>query len=275
MKQPSPTEQNGTTAPTGVTAVLDSMIRTTDQRERAAEKPLTSAPAASVSVDVRTPTSPGPRAKATGTPAAKKPQAPAKATLPEPARQIRFSDHAHMGHPMWSIAGATALGLPARFLEAFDGLRDGDEAAWISTMVKLVSPMCTGAPDRPTMLIASEMNAIPDAIGLPVHRPGSLPPYGGSIFCTVDDSEVHFEWLRRVRGDRDLHVMLNGKDTDWLVYDTPGAVSYTNARGALEALKLAESTGAAIAFGTNAEGAPIRVTALELTLAIRSLFRTR
>ena len=56
---------------------------------------------------------------------------------------------------------------------------------------------------------------------------------------------------------------------------TPSVVSYPSNRGGLEAIKLAEASGAAIAFGVNAEGVPIRATALELALSIRSLFRTR
>ena len=297
MSQPSQPEQNGAQPSpdplpgAGVTAVLDSMIRTTDRRERVTERPLKAKqdqPARGpTAVDEREvkPTSATPKPTPTPTPnptgakdagtSADTPTTGQERRMPAPAIRIRFTDFADMGRPMWSVAGATALGLPARFLEAFDQLKDGDEAGWISTLVKLVVPLCTGAEDRSTILVAGEAAPLPQALGLPVHRPGALPPYGGSIYCMVDDSEVHFEWLDRVRGDRDLHLVLNGTNTDWLAYDQPTAVSYTTNRGALEALKLADATGAGIAFGVNADEVPIRATALELVMSIRALFRIR
>ena len=286
MKQHSRRNRNGArpavteSAGTGVTAVLDSMISATDQREIASMEPLADSEEAPESlsepVDVDDGTVDG-----TVAPNPRLTLAPVRVgeevadRLPEPANHIRFSEFALMGQPMWNVAAATALGLPSRFLDALDKLEEGDEWSWMSTLVEFSEPLCSDAEDRPALIVSSGATYLAEALGLAIYRLGSLPPYGGSVYCAVQDTEADFDWIRRIRGDRDLHLLLNGTDTDWIAFDKPTAISYTSSRGALEALKLADATGAVIAFGTNSQGLPIRATSIDLALAIRPLFRTR
>ncbi len=277
---------------TGVTAVLDSLIRDIDERERKTEGPLvkrrspspllsetevldlsmTQAAARSVaetaSAMMEAPTT-------TPAPAPPPQTMPESAPLPPPAFNIAFTELNRLGRPMWSMAAVTALRLPHRILEGLGGLRDGDDAQWLGAMVKLLAPMCRGLVDEPTMLVSSGSVDLASALGLSVHTPGSLPPYGGSIYCTVDNSAEGLEWVRRVRGDRQLHLVLDGTDMDLAQIGEPTAVSYTTKRGAVAALEIGESTGATVAFGLNGDGIPIRATALEVGMAIRSLIRTR
>lgn len=278
---------------TGVTAVLDSLIRDMDERERKTEGPLvkrrspspllsetevldlsaaeatTRSVAETASATAEAPTNPAPA------PAPPSQTMPESAPLPPPASQIAFTERNRLGRPMWSMAAVTALRLPHRILEGLGGLRDEDDAQWLGAMVKLLAPMCRGLVDEPTMLVSSGSVDLASALGLSVQAPGSLPPYGGSIYCTVDNSAAGLEWVRRVRGDRQLHLILDGTDMDLIQIGEPTAVSYTTRRGAVAALEISEATGATIAFGLNSDGTPIRATALEVAMAVRSLIRTR
>ena len=108
MNQQSHTDKNGTSKDVGagVTAVLDSMIRTTDNRERTTEQPLRAkAPATpKMAVDVRdTPAAPARSTTQTPTTAdssstvststtSKAPSATGAPALPAPAVRIRFSE---------------------------------------------------------------------------------------------------------------------------------------------------------------------------------------
>ena len=277
---------------TGVTAVLDSLIRDMDERERKTEGPLVkhrspspllsetevldiSAAQTSVRSVAETPPT-AIEAPSGAMPApAPPPQMPEAARLPAPASHIAFTERNQLGRPMWSMAAVTALRLPPRILEGLSALRDGDDALWLGAMVKLLAPMCRGLVDEPTMLVSSGSIDLASALGLAVHGPGSLPPYGGSIYCTVDSGAAGLDWVRRVRGDRELHLILDGTDMDLMQIGEPTAVSYTTKRGAVAALEIADATGATIAFGLNGDGTPIRATALEVAMAIRSLIRTR
>lgn len=294
MSQPSRPEEQTAKPKSGVTAVLDNLIRDTEARERRSEEPLarhrSSSPLMSETelLDLRreaiAEAAAAPAAEPAGTApaAARRPAAPPAgepaampSRMPKMPTRIAMSDHADLGRTAWSVAAVTALGLPQSILERVADLADGDDAQWLGSLVKIIAPMCRGLADDPAMIVSTGPTALADPLGLDVYRPGELPPYGGSIFCTGDGSDDAIDWLRRVHGDRSLHLVIDDLDAAaHLPLGMPAAVSYSNRIGAIGALRVADATGATIAFGVNTDGEPIRATALEIALAIRAQVRT-
>jgi hypothetical protein len=298
MNQPSRPEDEQAQPKSGVTAVLDSLIRDTEAIERQSEEPLNRHRSKSALMSeselldlrrealaetgVRHEPRPEPAAATARPVASPQPVEPPSGTaatkparMPDMPTRIAFSDHAQLGRTMWSLAAVTALGVPQSILERVDGLTDGDDAQWLGALVKIIAPMCRGLADQPSMIVSNGPSQLAEALGLDVHELGDLPPYGGSIFCVGDGSEAALDWLRRVHGDRALHLLIDDLDAAAnLPVGIPTAVSYSNRLGAIGALRVADATGATIAFGVNGDGMPIRATALEIALAIRAQLRT-
>lgn len=285
----------GADARRGVTAVLDSMVRNTEERERSFEKALRDQVARHTApVAAAAPAAAAPPAAATVAPAeptsdpeppslvptaepdhASRPVTPVppEATLPAPRVDVEFGMFTALGRPGWSQSKLEYIGMPPVLLERTKQLEPAADFKWIEALVRAATPVCAPVVEASSLLMSCDHTALAGALGLPIHRPGELPPYGGSIFCLVDDLESARDWLDRIKGDRMVHVMLSDDRSEQLLELGPAAVSYASEMGAARALRTALVHEIPLTFGVTHDGEPIRATPLDVALSIRSWMR--
>ena len=300
----------------GVTAVLDSMVRNTEARERSFEKalhdqmarqpvpasvavptpqaapepaaampptvtvaaaPMPPAPPASVEPvpPITPPAQTAPAVDPASVVAARPaPVAPAAPTLPGPRVDLSMADFATLGRPAWNQSRLEQIGMPGELLERTAQLDPHADIKWVEALVRAATAACTTVLEGSMLIVSRASTGLAEALGLSVHRPGDLPPYGGSIFCLVEDLDASREWLDRIIGDRVVHAVLTDAESEGLLGLNPAAVSYASEMGAARALRTALANEIPLMFGTTHDGRPIRVTPFDVALAIRSWMRS-
>ena len=196
--------------------------------------------------------------------------------LPEQRTDVAFGEFGGHGRPMWSRDRLADIGMPREVLDAVASLGHDLDLKWVEVVVRAASGPCAAIPDESAMIVSTSHTRLADVLGLPIHRPGDLPPYGGSIFCLIPPQPApgDIQWLRRVQGDRGMHVVLDDETSQNLIGDDVTTVSYSSELGAALALKWALAKGLHLGFGVTHGGEPIRATPFDVALAIRSWMRS-
>jgi hypothetical protein len=196
--------------------------------------------------------------------------------LPEQRTDVAFGDFGQLGRPRWSRDRMADIGMPRGLLEALAALDPQADLKWMEVLVRAAAAPCATVPEESAMLISGSHTRLADVLGLPIHRPGDLPPYGGSIYCLLPPAPTpgDIQWLRRVQGDRGTHVVLEDERSQELIGDDVTTVSYASELGAALALKWSLTEGFSLAFGVTQSGEPIRATAFDVALAVRTWMRS-
>lgn len=290
------------TARPGVLAVLDSMVRSQDTQEKSfasllrremstrtepettgADPYETTAPSeATPAVSESSPEAIPPVTEVAAEPAPEpSPPAPVSAPaapitrLPSERTDLRFEEHANLGSPRWSTEKLEAIGMPDSLLDRTRNLDPSHDLRWVHAIVEAASPACARDIGESSMIVTSRHTALADTLGLPIHRAGDLPPYGGSIFCLIDQrhAPVDLEWLARVKGDRGTVVVMEDQNSEQLFDVDVTGVAYSSPLGAALALKSALIFDVALTFGVTHEDVPIRATGFDVALSIRDWIR--
>lgn len=175
------------------------------------------------------------------------------------------------GPVRWSVSNLASLGVPTMILESTMGLDSSDDLAWINAIAVAVRTSCRPLPSTSFAMVGPSAHRLGRALDLPTVAHPDLPPYGGSIAVTMNSERHELEWLEKIRGDRWLHLVLDGDAPNALVSDDPLAVSWTSEQGIAEALALSATTGAILGYGMTAgRRSAYRATPLDVALALRS-----
>lgn len=193
------------------------------------------------------------------------PSRPSAPTTPEP-------DIPGTGPVRWSTNELAALGLPTHILEATVGLDPSDDLQWIKAVAAAVGTSCRPLPAGSFAMAGRTAGRLGAVLELPTVSFPQRPPYGGSIAAILEGDEQELAWLHEVRGDRWVHVVVDGVGAHPLVGADPLAVSWTGEAAAAQAVAIAVTTGAVLGYGMSASrGArAFRATPLDVALAIRS-----
>ena len=192
--------------------------------------------------------------------------------LPDERTDVVFGDFVTLGRPRWRTEALADLGMGTDLLETLSELDGHADLKWIEGIVRAAKPVCGRVAEQSSMIVSGGHSELAQVLGLPIQRPGDLPPYGGSIYCVVESqSSADLEWLRRVQGDRGLHVIIHDETSDAFIDERVTAVSYSSELGAAIALKWAMAKDIGLVFGVTQDGSPIRASAFDVALAIRKL----
>ncbi len=165
-------------------------------------------------------------------PAAESEPAPPAAAEPVPAAPV--TEPAVVGAPAWDVVGLARLGLPQPLVAAVAGVPTADDFGWLTHLAEALEPLVAPATGLPATVVGPLAPAIPAGDG-----PGT-------------------------------HLVVGGEAWREALTAAPAAVSWVAWDGLADALYLATTLGAKLAFGPiEPGGPPARVTALDVALVIR------
>ncbi len=176
------------------------------------------------------------------------------------------------GPVQWSTNNLAALGLPTHVLEATVGLDPAEDLEWIKAVASAITTTCRPLPSTSFAMAGRTAGRLGAVLDLPTVSHPDRPPYGGSIAAVIEGGDAQLEWFHEIRGDRWVHLVVDGVGTHPLAAAEPLAVSWTGEAAAAQAVALAVTTGAVLGYGMSASrGAKaFRATPLDVALAIRS-----
>ncbi|MEM9035336.1 MAG: hypothetical protein AAGD18_12155 [Actinomycetota bacterium] len=178
------------------------------------------------------------------------------------------------GEVLWSVDRLAHLGLPFTVVEATVGLDPTDDFAWLQRLAERFADFVHTPSGRSVVFAGPRADRVAIGLGLPCVTPPELPPYGGSIGLKTIDDGAGRAWLGRVRGDRELHVVMSGRAWELLLTKEPTAVVAEGPDKVVAALQTAVEHGVRISHLL--DGRHIRrANPLDLAIAVRSLVGRR
>ncbi len=182
-----------------------------------------------------------------------------------------------MGRVDWSATALARIGLPTEIVEATRGLDPRDDLAWVGAIARAVAPLCRALPDVPMLIVGAHADRLAEPLDVPLVNPPGMPPYSGSVCAVVSNDQRDLDWLRFVRGDRKLHLMVGEDPWRELLVDDPLVVSWSGDRGVVDAIYLASTLGGSLGYGTvdGFASGMVRARPVDVALAIRRLVGRR
>jgi len=183
---------------------------------------------------------------------------------------------ATVGGPSWSRSALARLGLPSLVTDAVAGLNPGDDLGWVEAVAVAVEPLCRPLPEGEQVLAGPLAPTVGSALGLPTRRPPSAVSVRGSFCAAVGDSREERSWLAAVADGRWVHLVAGGGSWRGLLFNEPKAVSWTDASGAAEAIRLAAELDLVLGYdASDGSAPPRRANPTDLAVAIRAALPRR
>ena len=182
-----------------------------------------------------------------------------------------------MGRVDWSATALARIGLPTEIVEATKGLDPRDDLAWVGAIARAVAPLCGALPDVPMLIVGAHADRLAEPLDVPLVNPPGMPPYSGSVCAVVSNDQRDLDWLRFVRGDRKLHLVVGEDPWRELLVDDPLVVSWSGDRGVIDAIYLASTLGGSLGYGTvdGFASGMVRARPVDVALAVRRLVGRR
>jgi len=188
-------------------------------------------------------------------------------------RTVEVAGPRGCGRVGWSSTALAKIGLPTDIVEATRNLDPRDDLAWIEAIAQAVHPLCGPLPDVPVVVAGGQADRLAGLLDLPLVNPPGMPPYSGSVCAVVTDDQRDLDWLRFIRGERALHLVIGDEPWRDLLVGDLAAVSWFGDRSIIDAVYLASSLGCVLGFGTvdGFASAAVRPRPVDVALAIRRL----
>ena len=189
----------------------------------------------------------GPDQATSGTPeSGGSPDSDEGAALSESVAAPCFQD----GAVRWSAVGLLRLGLPRTFVDTVKVHDPDDDLAWTAALTAALRNLCGPLPDHPSVMVGSLASTVAEEARVP-----------------TANSPL---WLRSLRSQRWVHLVVGGDGwRDWLE-EEPLAVSWARSEDLPEAIRCAAELGLRLGFGPMG-GTVRRAHPMDVALAVREL----
>ena len=173
------------------------------------------------------------------------------ATAPREAGSAPCLDE---GGVSWAAVGLVRLGLPRTFVDTVEVDEPYDDLAWTAALTGALGELCGPLPDRPSVMVGPLAPTVAE---------GAQVPAASSAL-----------WLRSLRAQRWVHLVVGGDGwRDWLD-EEPLAVSWARPEDLPEAIRCAAELGLQLGFGPLG-GTVRRAHPFDVALALRELVDER
>ncbi len=154
------------------------------------------------------------------------------------------------GAVRWSAVGLLRLGLPRTFVDTVEVDDSDDDLAWTAALTAALRNLCGPLPDHPSVMVGSLASTVAEEARVP-----------------TANSPL---WLRSLRSQRWVHLVVGGDGwRDWLE-EEPLAVSWARSEDLPEAIRCAAELGLRLGFGPMG-GTVRRAHPMDVALAVREL----
>ncbi len=173
----------------------------------------------------------------------------------------------------WGTTSLVRLGLPTPLINALSGVDRTDDLACLQTLAHAIAPLCGPLATDDTVVIGPATWGVAMLMDIEVVAAGD--PAGDRSCIAVDSngSAADRAWLDTSFEDRDTHLVI-GADDAWreLLFRSPRFVSWTHRDSVIDALYVAATLDATLAYGVTSEGGELLpARPLEVAIAVRDL----
>lgn len=178
------------------------------------------------------------------------------------------------GAVAWGATSLVRLGLPAPLIAALDGVDPADDAACLMAVAGAVAPLCGPAPTEDVAVVGPTAWQVAMLMDVPMCSIGDTP----DAAFALDSSGAAADrgWLDAIAADRDIHLVVS-TEPGWrdLLFRAPEFVSWTDHASVVDALYVASTLGATLAYGTDDNGQMVVARPLDVAIAVRDLVGRR
>lgn len=173
----------------------------------------------------------------------------------------------------WGTTSLVRLGLPTPLINALSGVDRTDDLACLQALAHAVAPLCSPVVSGDTVVVGPATWNVAMLMDIQVVAPGDQLGIDSCIAVDSDGSPADRAWLDTAIGDREVHLVIGGDD-GWreLLFRSPRFVSWTDRSSVVDALYVAATLEATLAYGVTSDGGDLLpARPLDVAIAVRDL----